>query len=164
MRSTKGLTLIEVLLATAIIGLAVGILSYTVNAFRMNIRAERETGGLNVARSFADSVRGVWQNQNLYDFASLPDFQIPPLYTLNIRISEKYGPNSTTVTGNFDISCINSTNINKLLSTCVTLTAATNLKTDFSSRTRSLTVTAVDTARNAGSGTISTWISRPLLQ
>jgi|GEM_PF-2912553 len=162
MRSTKGLTIVEVLLATAIIGIAVGILSYSVNAFRMNSRAAGESGGLNLARSYVDTVRGFWQNGLFYTNANLPDISIPPKYSLNIIVNEKYKASSVAASGTWTITCNNpSSSANILLSSCGSLTAGTNMLTDGTSRTRELVVAAVDTARNAGGSPVSTWITAP---
>ena len=92
----RGFTLVEVLVAIAIISLAIGISSYMINAFRMNTRAQRESEGLVQARSVLDSLRGLWVDVNLFSTAVLPNLKLPSGYSLTIDLSSQYSMNPTT--------------------------------------------------------------------
>ena len=67
-----------------------------INAFRMNIRAQRESEGLVQARSVLDSLRGLWVDVNLFSTAVLPNLELPSGYSLTIDLSSQYSMNPTT--------------------------------------------------------------------
>ena len=67
-----------------------------INAFRMNIRAQRESEGLVQARSVLDSLRGLWVDVNMFSTAVLPNLELPSGYSLTIDLSSQYSMNPTT--------------------------------------------------------------------
>jgi prepilin-type N-terminal cleavage/methylation domain-containing protein len=95
---TRGLTLVEMLVALLILGLTVGISLYVVNAFRFNRNALRETEALNFARAYVDATRGLWKEDSLYVTGVLPNLKLPPKFTLTVQVKDEAVVSGTLLT------------------------------------------------------------------
>lgn len=83
-KSKQGLTLVEVLVAMAVLGVALATLGYLVTALRNSARSDEATAAANFARSYLDALRTEWQvpsEYRAYDSGTKQTFvelELPP--------------------------------------------------------------------------------------
>ncbi len=93
MRGTsRGLTLVEVLVALAIIGTVGGMFGYFVSSLQTTKSAREQTTALAYARDYLEGLRAKWQTLEGYQTLSLATPAEPPAsYVLKITIDNDKG-------------------------------------------------------------------------
>lgn len=90
MNSKKGLTIIEVLIATVVIAAAFSVLSYLGSSLKSFQTAQQETQVASFAKTYLDLLRSTWSSDEGYTQTLLP-FQKPPQgnsYTVTVVDSQ----------------------------------------------------------------------------
>jgi prepilin-type N-terminal cleavage/methylation domain-containing protein len=91
-KQTAGLTLVEVLVALAIIGVAGGMFSYFVSSLQTTKTARERTTALAYAREYLEGLRAKWQTLAGYETLSLATPNDPPAsYDLEVTINNDKG-------------------------------------------------------------------------
>jgi prepilin-type N-terminal cleavage/methylation domain-containing protein len=89
---SRGLTLVEVLVALAIIGVAGGMFGYFVSSLQTTKSAREQTTALAYARDYLEGLRARWQTLEGYQTISLATPVEPPAsYKLKIKIDNDKG-------------------------------------------------------------------------
>jgi prepilin-type N-terminal cleavage/methylation domain-containing protein len=90
--SSRGLTLVEVLVALAIVGVAGGMFGYFVSSLQTTKSARQQTTALAYARDYLEGLRAKWQTLAGYQTLSLATPVEPPAnYDLKIQIENDKG-------------------------------------------------------------------------
>ncbi len=89
---TKGMTLIEVLIALALIGVAVSMFAYFISSLQTTQHAREQTTALAYARDYLEGLRAKWQTLEGYQTLSLAKPTDPPSsYDIKIKIENDKG-------------------------------------------------------------------------
>ena len=93
----KGFSLIEVIVAAAVIGAAVMLLGYFFSSFQVTRQAQVDTQAQAFARSYFDATRARWNTSVAYKSASAPlsDIAAPIGYTYTVTPKAALGPGDT---------------------------------------------------------------------
>jgi prepilin-type N-terminal cleavage/methylation domain-containing protein len=90
--ATSGLTLIEVLIALGLIGVAGAMFGYFVSSLQTTQKARQQTGAVAYAREYLDGLRAKWQTLEGYQNLSLAvPVNAPESYDLEVRIENAEG-------------------------------------------------------------------------
>lgn len=89
---SKGLSLVEVLVALVFVSLAVVMFTYFVDALRINQRSKQETMVALFAKDYLESLRAKWRSAEGYQNLALAvPKEVPDGYELEITIKDEAG-------------------------------------------------------------------------
>lgn len=78
---SRGLTIVEILVALAILGLLTALLTTTLTgSLSLDRRAQQELKTSSEAQRLIETVRGAWDNKDNYRLACVPNWQVPDGY------------------------------------------------------------------------------------
>ena len=99
-RQASGFTLIEVLIALAVAGIAISMFGYLINSLRLTRVSKLETEAAAYARNYLDTLRGQWRFTNGYENPSEAAALVPPEgYTVTVNIENQTGDELFTFPG-----------------------------------------------------------------
>lgn len=106
--TTKGFTLVEILISIAILGIvSTAILSMTVQNLRSTARVNQQQAASNVARKYMEDVKNLWLTSASYKAASLPTLpsssnsSLPPGVTCTSTVAPNTNITTLTTTPTF---------------------------------------------------------------
>ncbi len=89
---SKGMSLVEVLVALVFVSLAVAMFTYFVDALRINQKAEQETVATLFAKDYLEGLRAKWRSLEDYqNLALATPKDIPIGYELEVKIKNEQG-------------------------------------------------------------------------
>ncbi len=89
MRSDRGFTIVEVLVAMAIVGICVAMIAYLVQGLNNLRKSTVQTTGVNYARRYIDVLKALWQDQGYYQGLSMPSVAPPKGFTASWFVDGK---------------------------------------------------------------------------
>ncbi len=112
--SSKGFTLVEVLITLGIISITMGLFSYFITSLTISQESKLETSAASFARRYIDTLRSNWQNDLDYDDGDLLNISPPSgysNYSLTITLLDSAGSTTSTYSGSYTggFSSLNST-------------------------------------------------------
>lgn len=91
-KAKKGLTLVEVLIALGLIGVAGAMFGYFVSSLQTTQKARSQTSAVAYAREYLDGLRARWQTLGGYQNVALAVPENPPeRYDLEVKIETNEG-------------------------------------------------------------------------
>ena len=89
-----GFTLIEVLVAIALLGILVAVLTATLTgSLNLNRQAQQQLGTTTGTQQLLESIRNAWANQTNYDSACAPGISLPSGYSTQfVNLSTRAEP------------------------------------------------------------------------
>lgn len=84
---TRGLTIVEVLVALAIAAVALGMFSYLIDSLNRFRTSQSKTVALNFARRYIDVTRSLWQDPGYFADGAVPSLSPPTDFDCTVFLS-----------------------------------------------------------------------------
>lgn len=96
-RREAGFTIIEAVVAVAVIAIGILLLSYLFDSIKLTRIAQNETVAVNFARRYLDVNKALWQDPYFYGTRSMPQLTAPSNFKYTIQVEDETFTGGTAI-------------------------------------------------------------------